>query len=119
MKNHTNAETTYLYATIGSLTARGGRVTLVTGGATFAGLGLARVGDVVTYPEQQPGSAAYYAKRPATSALAGLTTRRPALAISLSTKTVLARRSLPVSVYPIHPRFVRSLWSEAYLQTAM
>lgn len=34
MKNHTTDETTYPYATIGSLTARGGRVTLVTGGAT-------------------------------------------------------------------------------------
>jgi len=51
MKNHTTDETTYPYATIGSLTARGGRVTLVTGGATVAGLGLARVGDVVTYPD--------------------------------------------------------------------
>ncbi|MGX7005695.1 PAAR domain-containing protein [Caballeronia sp. KNU42] len=51
MKNHATDETTYLYATIGSLTARGGRVTLATGGATVAGLGLARVGDVVTYPD--------------------------------------------------------------------
>jgi uncharacterized Zn-binding protein involved in type VI secretion len=51
MKNYANNETTYLYATIGSLTARGARVTLVTGGATVAGLGLARVGDVVTYPD--------------------------------------------------------------------
>jgi hypothetical protein len=49
MKNYANNETTYLYATIGSLTARGARVTLVTGGATVAGLGLARVGDVVTW----------------------------------------------------------------------
>jgi uncharacterized Zn-binding protein involved in type VI secretion len=51
MKNHATDETTYPYATIGSLTARGGRVTLVTGGATVAGLGLARVDDVVTYPD--------------------------------------------------------------------
>jgi uncharacterized Zn-binding protein involved in type VI secretion len=51
MKNHATDETTYLYATIGSLTARGGRVTRVTGGVTVAGLGLARVGDVVTYPD--------------------------------------------------------------------
>ena len=29
MKDHTTDETTYPYATIGSLTARGGRVTLV------------------------------------------------------------------------------------------
>jgi uncharacterized Zn-binding protein involved in type VI secretion len=51
MKNHKTDETTYPYATIGSLTARVGRVTLITGGATVAGLGLARVGDVVTYPD--------------------------------------------------------------------
>jgi hypothetical protein len=49
MKNHTTDETIYPYAIIGSLTARCGRVTLVTGGATVAGLGLARVGDVVTW----------------------------------------------------------------------
>lgn len=38
----------HLFATIGSLTERGGRVTGVTSRATIAGLGLARVGDTET-----------------------------------------------------------------------
>jgi len=40
---------TYLFATIGSRTERGGRVTRVTTKAEYRGLALARVGDIVTY----------------------------------------------------------------------
>ncbi|RQS70431.1 hypothetical protein DID96_14890 [Burkholderia sp. Bp8963] len=42
---------THLFATIGSLTARGGRVTKATGGLTVVGLAIARVGDIVTYED--------------------------------------------------------------------
>lgn len=42
---------TYLFATIGALTKRGGRVTECTSGLTVAGLAVARVGDVVTYED--------------------------------------------------------------------
>ncbi|NTZ83699.1 hypothetical protein FCJ61_11975 [Burkholderia metallica] len=42
---------THLFATIGSLTERGGRVTSATSGVTLAGLEVARVGDVVTYDD--------------------------------------------------------------------
>ena len=42
---------TYLFATIGSLTERGGRITKATGNSKIAGLCLARVGDVVSYPD--------------------------------------------------------------------
>jgi uncharacterized Zn-binding protein involved in type VI secretion len=44
-------ETTYLFATIGSRTERGGRVTMVTSKAEYRGMALARVGDVVTYDD--------------------------------------------------------------------
>lgn len=40
-----------LFATIGALTARGGRITKATSGLTVAGLAVARVGDVVTYED--------------------------------------------------------------------
>jgi len=40
-----------LFATIGALTERGGRVTEATSGLTVAGLVVARVGDVVTYED--------------------------------------------------------------------
>lgn len=41
----------HLFATIGALTERGGRITKATGGLTVAGLSVARVGDVVTYED--------------------------------------------------------------------
>ena len=41
----------YLFATIGALTARGGRVTDATSSVKIAGLTIARVGDVVTYED--------------------------------------------------------------------
>ncbi|KVU64863.1 PAAR domain-containing protein [Burkholderia ubonensis] len=50
MKNEQTAPT-YLFATIGALTERGGRVTEATGSLTIAGLAVARVGDVVTYED--------------------------------------------------------------------
>lgn len=42
---------THLFATIGALTERGGRVTQATSGMTVAGLAIARVGDIVTYED--------------------------------------------------------------------
>jgi len=42
---------TYAFATIGSITERGGRVTHVTTKAEFKGKALARVGDTVTYDD--------------------------------------------------------------------
>ncbi|NTX28445.1 PAAR domain-containing protein [Burkholderia pyrrocinia] len=50
MKNEHEAPT-HLFATIGALTERGGRVTAATSGLTLAGLEVARVGDVVTYDD--------------------------------------------------------------------
>jgi len=50
MKNEHKAPT-HLFATVGSLTERGGRVTTATSGLTLAGLEVARVGDVVTYDD--------------------------------------------------------------------
>lgn len=44
-------KTTYLFATIGSLTERGGRISTATSKLTLAGLPAARVGDVVTYAD--------------------------------------------------------------------
>lgn len=41
----------HLFATIGSLTARGGRITSATSRMKLAGLEAARVGDTVTYPD--------------------------------------------------------------------
>jgi uncharacterized Zn-binding protein involved in type VI secretion len=41
----------HLFATVCSLTERGGRVTQATSGLTVVGLALARVGDVVTYDD--------------------------------------------------------------------
>jgi uncharacterized Zn-binding protein involved in type VI secretion len=49
MSKQRNSEVTYHFATIGSRTERGGRVTTSTSGLTICGLGIARVGDVVTY----------------------------------------------------------------------
>ena len=51
MKQYATNEPTYLFATIGALTERGGRVTTARGGTTIQGLGMACVGDVVTYPD--------------------------------------------------------------------
>ncbi|MFP3567844.1 PAAR domain-containing protein [Paraburkholderia sp. SIMBA_030] len=42
---------TDLFATICSLTERGGRVTTATSGLEVIGLGIARVGDVLTYED--------------------------------------------------------------------
>jgi uncharacterized Zn-binding protein involved in type VI secretion len=42
---------THLFATVGSLTKRGGRVTKATSSMSIAGLTMARVGDVVTYED--------------------------------------------------------------------
>jgi uncharacterized Zn-binding protein involved in type VI secretion len=44
-------KTTHWFATICSLTDRGGRVTKATSSLTIAGLAVARVGDVVTYED--------------------------------------------------------------------
>jgi uncharacterized Zn-binding protein involved in type VI secretion len=44
-------EARYLFATMGALTERGGRVTKATGALRIAGLCIARVGDVVTYED--------------------------------------------------------------------
>ncbi|CAN7200423.1 hypothetical protein LJR230_000504 [Trinickia sp. LjRoot230] len=49
MQEHQKKETTYLFATIGSRTAGGGRISRVTTHAEARGL--ARVGDVVTYDD--------------------------------------------------------------------
>ncbi|MFM0499426.1 PAAR domain-containing protein [Paraburkholderia caffeinilytica] len=51
MKNQQSKEIKYLFATIGSLTERGGRVTTAAAGGAYCGLGLASVGDVVTYAD--------------------------------------------------------------------
>jgi uncharacterized Zn-binding protein involved in type VI secretion len=51
MSERQKDETTYLFATIGSRTARGGRVSRVTTKAEAQGLALARVGDMVTYED--------------------------------------------------------------------
>ncbi|VWD34879.1 PAAR domain-containing protein [Burkholderia contaminans] len=50
MKNEHQAPT-HLFATVGALTERGGRVTTATSGLTLAGLEVACVGDVVTYDD--------------------------------------------------------------------
>ncbi|WP_175977298.1 PAAR domain-containing protein [Burkholderia sp. BCC1047] len=50
MKNQLNAPT-HLFATVGALTERGGRVTTATSRLTLAGLEVACVGDVVTYDD--------------------------------------------------------------------
>lgn len=50
MTNPASNETTYLFATIDSLTNSGGCVITATVGSAIAGLDMARVGDVVTYP---------------------------------------------------------------------
>ncbi|MFM0130832.1 PAAR domain-containing protein [Paraburkholderia sediminicola] len=51
MKDKQSKEIKYLFATMGSLTERGGRVTTATGGGSYCGLGLACVGDVMTYAD--------------------------------------------------------------------
>ncbi|CAB3766001.1 hypothetical protein B7G54_13800 [Burkholderia puraquae] len=50
MKNERQAPT-HLFATVGALTERGGRVITATSGRTLAGLEVACVGDVVTYDD--------------------------------------------------------------------
>ncbi|WP_269503816.1 PAAR domain-containing protein [Burkholderia sp. IMCC1007] len=50
MKNEHKAPT-HLFATVGALTERGGRITTATSGLTLAGLEVACVGDVVTYDD--------------------------------------------------------------------
>ncbi|MCA8093117.1 PAAR domain-containing protein [Burkholderia anthina] len=50
MKNELQVPT-HLFATVGALTERGGRVTTATSGLTLAGLEVACVGDVVTYDD--------------------------------------------------------------------
>lgn len=51
MTQNTPVGTKHHLVTIGALTERGGRVTTATGGAAYCGLGLACVGDVVTYAD--------------------------------------------------------------------
>ena len=51
MSEHRQNETIYPFATIGSRTKRGGRVTRVTTQAEYKGMALARVGDPVTYDD--------------------------------------------------------------------
>lgn len=51
MTNSNADKKAFLFATIGSLTSRGGRVTTATGGSSVNGLDMARVGDVATYPD--------------------------------------------------------------------
>ncbi|RQT12190.1 PAAR domain-containing protein [Burkholderia contaminans] len=51
MSKQTTNETTYLFATIGARTERGGQVTRVSSAATFDDLGIASVGDIVTYDD--------------------------------------------------------------------
>jgi uncharacterized Zn-binding protein involved in type VI secretion len=51
MTNSNADKEVFLFATIGSLTSRGGRITTATGGSSVNGLDIARVGDVVTYPD--------------------------------------------------------------------
>jgi hypothetical protein len=54
MKQDSTNEITYLLATIGSLTERGGRVTTATGGSVIAGLGVpTRTGDCLESPPMQ------------------------------------------------------------------
>lgn len=51
----------HLFATIGSLTERGGRITKATGRQAIAGLPVARVGDVVTYEDGSDDGAGFAA----------------------------------------------------------
>jgi uncharacterized Zn-binding protein involved in type VI secretion len=51
MLEQSKNKTTYLFITIGSRTARGGRLTGVSTKAEYQGMALARVGDVVTYDD--------------------------------------------------------------------
>jgi uncharacterized Zn-binding protein involved in type VI secretion len=51
MSENQKQETTYLFATRGSITARGGRVSRVTTKVDAEGHMLARVGDIVTYED--------------------------------------------------------------------
>jgi hypothetical protein len=48
-------EAEHLFATIGSLTKRGGRVTTASCGLKIAGLSEASVTDVVSYPDARRG----------------------------------------------------------------
>jgi uncharacterized Zn-binding protein involved in type VI secretion len=49
MSEQEKSERTYLFATVGSRTGRGGQVTRATTKAEYQGMAFARVGDVVTY----------------------------------------------------------------------
>jgi uncharacterized Zn-binding protein involved in type VI secretion len=51
MSEQQKNEAMYFFATIDSLTERGGRVTEVTAGVEYCGKELARVGDIVTYDD--------------------------------------------------------------------
>lgn len=52
MSEQQKKETTYLFATIGSRTAQGGRVSPATTQVEARGLALARVGDRATYGDR-------------------------------------------------------------------
>ncbi|NIF44728.1 hypothetical protein F3J14_28445 [Burkholderia sp. Tr-862] len=54
--NNERKASTHLFATVGALTERGGRVTIATSGLTLAGLEVACVGDVVTYDDGSEAS---------------------------------------------------------------
>ncbi|TDN61199.1 PAAR domain-containing protein [Paraburkholderia sp. BL10I2N1] len=71
MSEQQKNETTYLFATIGSLTGRCGRISQVTTKAEYDGKALARVGDTVTYDDGSKatildgaGSAAMWEDKP-------------------------------------------------------
>jgi uncharacterized Zn-binding protein involved in type VI secretion len=71
MSKQPENETTYMFATIGARTERGGRITRVTTQAEFEGLAAARVGDIVTYDDGSEatiidgaGSAAMWDNKP-------------------------------------------------------
>ncbi|WP_158937578.1 PAAR domain-containing protein [Burkholderia sp. S171] len=51
MSEQQKSERTYLFATVGSRTGRGGRVSRATTKAEYQGMAFARVGDVVTYDD--------------------------------------------------------------------
>jgi uncharacterized Zn-binding protein involved in type VI secretion len=51
MSEQQKSERTYLFATVGSRTGRGGRITRATTKAEYQGMAFARVGDVVTYDD--------------------------------------------------------------------
>ncbi|CAH2812349.1 MAG: hypothetical protein CBCREVIR_3096 [Candidatus Burkholderia crenata] len=71
MTENARDEVAHLFATIGSLTKRGGRVTTASSGLKIAGLAIARANDVVSYPDgseaviiEEVGFAAVFGGRP-------------------------------------------------------